>query len=147
MKSVWEPIPILVGAGADVNGHPEDYYRPLHTAVRDDLPEFMVRLLELGANPNIHTRVGCPLLDAARKEDPRRLLILLDAGGDVDLQKDGGFTPLMSAAEEGIVGNVKLLLGRGANPNVVDRRARTAMEIASERGHDEVVMLLLESMG
>jgi ankyrin repeat protein len=44
------------------------------------------------------------------------------------------------------VGNVKLLLEKGANPNIVDERGRTAMEIASEKGYDDLVMLLLDTM-
>lgn len=142
-----ESIPILVSAGAEINGHSEDFYRPLYTAVRDNLPEYMTKLLQLGANPNIMEGQGSPLLEAACQEDPTRLRILLDAGADLNLQKDGGLTPLMCAAERGALESTKLLLERGANPNVVDGRARTAMEIASERGHDEIVMLLLEAMG
>jgi ankyrin repeat protein len=44
------------------------------------------------------------------------------------------------------MGNVKLLLEKGANAHIVDARGRTAMEIASEKGHDDLVMLLLEAM-
>lgn len=140
-----ESIPILVAAGADVNGHAEDYYRPLFTAVRDNLPEYMAKLLSLGADPNITVGQGSPFLLAASQEDPTRLKIMLDAGADVNLAQDR-VTALMRASENNLVGNVQLLLEKGANPNMVDGRGRTAMEIASEKGHDDLVMLLLEVM-
>ncbi|PMD50921.1 uncharacterized protein K444DRAFT_476501, partial [Hyaloscypha bicolor E] len=69
------------------------------------------------------------------------LKIMLDGGADVNLAQDG-VTALMRASDNNLVGNVKLLLEKGANPNVVDERGRTAMEIASEKGHDDLVMLL-----
>lgn len=70
---------------------------------------------------------------------------MLDAGADIDLARDG-LTALMRASDNNLVGNVKLLLERGANPNIVDGRGRTAMEIASEKGYDDLVVLLLEAM-
>jgi ankyrin repeat protein len=140
-----ESLQILVEAGADVNGHPEDYYRPLFTAVRDNLPDYMSKLLSLGADPNNIAGEGSPFFLAASQEDPARLKIMLDGGANVNLAQDGS-TALMRAAENNLVGNVKLLLEKGANPNMVDGRGRTAMEIASEKGHDDLVMLLLETM-
>jgi ankyrin repeat protein len=140
-----ESIPILVAAGAPVDGHPEDYYRPLYTAVRDNLPECMSKLLSLGADPNIIAGEGSPFLLAASHGDPTKLKILLDAGADVNLAQDG-VTALMRACEHNLVGNVELLLEKGANAHIVDSRGRTAMEIASEKGHDDLVMLLLEAM-
>jgi ankyrin repeat protein len=140
-----ESIQILVEAGADVNGHPEDYYRPLFTAVRDNLPEYTLKLLSLGADPNIIAGQGSPFLLAASQEDVTTLNLLLDRGADVNLAQDG-WTALMKASEHNLTENVKLLLEKGANPNMVDTRGRTAMEIASEKGHDELVMVLLDAM-
>jgi ankyrin repeat protein len=118
----------------------------VHTAVRDNLPEFLSKLLSLGADPNMLGGEGLPLLSAACQQDPKRLNILLDAGANVNIVRDG-WTALMWACEKGSVENVSLLVQRGADANVVDGRGRSAMEIAAEKGHDELVLLLLDAMG
>ena len=141
-----DSLPILVSAGADPNGHPDDYYRPVHTAVRDNSPEFLSKLLELGADPNLLGGQGLPLLNAACKEDPTYLRILLDGGANINIVRDG-WTALMQACERGAVENVRLLVQRGANAHIVDGKGRSAMEIAAEKGHDELVMILLDAMG
>lgn len=51
-KNSVESIPILLEAGDPINGGPDDYYRPLHTAVRDSLLDIVALLLSKGADPN-----------------------------------------------------------------------------------------------
>ena len=66
-----ESIPIPVEVGAGVNGHTADYYRPLFTAVRDNLPEYMSKLFSLEADPSIAVGQGSPFLLARLKRIPR----------------------------------------------------------------------------
>lgn len=68
---------------------------------------------------------------------------LLKAGAEVDVQGAlEGFTALMTAASEGLAGNVRLLLTHGADPSLVDKDGDTAASFARQNGHAEVVELL-----
>jgi ankyrin repeat protein len=44
------------------------------------------------------------------------------------------------------VENVKLLLQKGADVNMADSSGNTPMDIAANKGHDDIVMLLLDAM-
>jgi hypothetical protein len=58
--------------------------------------------------------------------------------------KDGA-TPLMVAAEAGFEDTVRLLLRRGAQPDVKDHAGHTALRYAARHGHRKLVRLLLEA--
>ena len=68
---------------------------------------------------------------------------LLTHGASVDL-KDGvlGRTALIRAAEEGHLKAATLLLDKGANPNLEADDGATALQLAADNHHDEVVQLL-----
>lgn len=48
-------------------------------------------------------------------------------------------TALMYAAQNGHLDTVKFLILAGANPDVKDREGKTALELAGENRHDDVV--------
>ena len=58
-----------------------------------------------------------------------------------------GIIPLLRAAREGHVEDVRILLASGADVNVMEKvssmRMETPLTVASEGGHTEVVRLLL----
>jgi ankyrin repeat protein len=69
--------------------------------------------------------------------------LLLEKGAEVDLQGTyEGFTALMTAASEGLVDIVRVLLEHGADPSLVDKDGDTAASFAQQNGHAEVVALL-----
>lgn len=51
-RNCIEAIEMLIDAGAPINGHPDDHYRPLQTAIRDNYPQIVTLLLSRGADPN-----------------------------------------------------------------------------------------------
>ncbi|KAL2089602.1 hypothetical protein ACEWY4_014290 [Coilia grayii] len=55
-----------------------------------------------------------------------------------------GYTPLMWASAFGEIDTVKLLLKRGADPNVLARERESALTLASSRGYADIVNLLLK---
>lgn len=69
--------------------------------------------------------------------------VLLQAGADANalINWDDG-TPLIRAASAGHIETVRALLAGGAEVNANDRYERTALMIAKEKGHTEVVELL-----
>ena len=71
-------------------------------------------------------------------------LLLGHEGTEVDVQDNEGWSPLMRAAWEGRADTVRLLMGRSADLDLVDGGGRSALELAKERGHEDVVELLVK---
>jgi ankyrin repeat protein len=57
-----------------------------------------------------------------------------------------GFTALMTAAAEGQLEVVRLLLERGADPTLVDTDGDTALSFARQNGHTMVAQLLEDQL-
>ena len=116
-----EVVKLLAARGADVNA--AEHLRgqtALMWAAANERPEVVRTLVELRADINAHS-------------DSRRLVVntgLQTAGGNGDVSqrfappgvfdhKEGGFTPLLFAAERGSVNSAQHLLAAGANVNDV----------------------------
>lgn len=97
--------------------------------------------------------LSAPLLHAALVGDLAEVRRRLDAGDDIDSTVRGvPGTPLILAATAGHTDVVRLLLERGADPNLAERSrprldglARTALNGAARSGHTEIVRLLLDA--
>ena len=84
-----------------------------------------------------------PLCAAARGGHTSIAALLLARGARVDASGDSeDYTPLMYAALRGETGVVQLLLSHGADPTKKDKEGKTALMLARERRHREVVGLL-----
>jgi ankyrin repeat protein len=82
---------------------------------------------------------------AARKGDAAAVKAFLDKGTDVNARTQYGATALSYASDKGHVEVVKLLLERGADPDVKDTfYGATPMSWAAPKGHVEIVRLLIE---
>lgn len=82
---------------------------------------------------------------AARKGDAAAVKAFLDKGTDVNAKTQYGATALAYACDKGHVEVVKLLLERGANPDVKDTfYGATPMSWAAPKGFVEIVQLLIE---
>lgn len=62
---------------------------------------------------------------------------------DVNARGEYRMAPLIFAAQEGFTSIVEMLLRHGANPNIQDKRYRTALSHAAQEGHCDVLELLL----
>ncbi len=69
-----QPVP-------DVNRHPDRLRPALYYAVLQKRPEFVARLLEKGADPNIRDPQGRPLLVFARAHSTEEIVDLLNRAG------------------------------------------------------------------
>lgn len=70
--------------------------------------------------------------------------ILLAAKADVNVAKDNGYTPLLTAASRGHAEIVKLLISAGADLNHQTKSGGlTALHLASSAGYRDIVQLLI----
>lgn len=59
---------------------------------------------------------------------------LIDLGANIDAVDTAGDSPLFEAAHEGSFETVRILIERGANINLMNRKNRTSLDLANENG-------------
>ncbi|NXI94669.1 RN5A ribonuclease, partial [Psophia crepitans] len=121
----------------------EDLAFSLNAAVRNSDKEYVLELLERGADVNSKAESGwTPLQSAVQADNEDMVRLLLDRGACPHARKDNGGTAFIEA---GIVGNVnilKLLLDRGLNINDCDDNGFTAFMEAAWYGNKEALRFL-----
>jgi hypothetical protein len=134
------------GADLDVRG----LYgtNPLHGAAYSGNLEVVRILIEYDlAYINARDEYGrTPLLFASggrNSKDGSVVRLLLEHGADVNAQSQAGWIPLHRASYYGPLEVVRLLLEHGADVEA-KYDGKTALQVAAEEGHDEVVELLRE---
>ena len=114
----------------DPNTRDENGDTPLAVAAREGHAAIVDLLLEAGAKRSERSG-GYPLLHHAAQGGIVRLTRkLLDEGQDPNLRADDGDTPLIDAAFGGHATTVALLLKRGADPTLANKKRRTALSYA-----------------
>ncbi|GGL86066.1 hypothetical protein GCM10010840_25020 [Deinococcus aerolatus] len=136
---------VLDADAALLNAASPDGFSPLGLAAFFGQEAVAALLLSRGADVNTVSRnamrVG-PLHSAVAGNHAGLVRTLMDAGADVNAAQQGGFTPLMGAAQNGNAELVRLLLSHGARPGDLTGEGRSAAELAQEEGHGEVLILL-----
>ncbi|KAI1421122.1 ankyrin repeat and SOCS box protein 7 [Xylaria sp. FL1777] len=108
--------------------------------------ELIKRLLEKGVDINQKIRGGWMAIhQAAARERPDALRMLMDVGADVRVSDDDGLTPILVAARYGKVDNFKYLLEYSKGPNEVFWGKHSPLHIATVNNHKAVIQLLLDS--
>lgn len=79
---------------------------------------------------------------AAQRNDIAKLEQCLRSGVGVDVTDIFGWTALMCASCDGAAASVRYLLTNGASRHLANAQGKTAIELAAQRGHVEVVELL-----
>ena len=79
---------------------------------------------------------------AAETGDLRKLQVSLDEQVDINSRDDSGRTALLLATLHGQTKAVKMLLGRGADPNAADAQGITPLQAALAGGHAAIVAAL-----
>jgi uncharacterized protein len=145
MNGDLKTLKALVRQAVDVDAQRPDGMTALHWAVQRRDLQMMSALLEAGAKHDLTNRTGAkPLYLAAMNADAGAIARLLDAGEDANAVLTAeGETVLMLTSHTGNPQTVKLLLDRGADPNVQQVRGQTALMWAAAEGHADVVELLL----
>ena len=155
-------VEMLIAAKADINASKPNGETALMGAASNNHTDVMRALLEKGAEVDAKNSLGeTALFNAVKYGQYDATFLLLSYQADPNLQNTdkvsalhSGFTPLMYAAGQGVVGNtvsgwdeiVELLLSKGARPNARTERGDSALSMAKRR-YDPRVIALLESAG
>ena len=128
-----------------VNAYSEDGSQPLGLAAHFGRKEVAEYLLKAGAEVNSKSRNGFELTalqSAVAMGHLEITQLLLDVGASPNVQDQAGLTPLHVAAQKGDVIITHSLLFGGANLEAVTKENKTALDLANEAGHEDVIELL-----
>jgi ankyrin repeat protein/GTP-binding protein EngB required for normal cell division len=156
----------LLQTGADIDCRDDTGLSALHIAVATGFEDVVDLLLQMGADPDaLHLTAGTPLCLAASKERSHIIRKLIVARADINRAPARGATPLHWASFHGDTELLTILLRSGAHPlAIVDQRcmegetpaatktcpriyARSALGLATERGHAECTRVLCQRGG
>ena len=133
-KSRENCIRLLLARGCNVNDKDLHDYTVLHYSVMWGWLSTTKMLIKAGADVNASTVAGkTPLMLAVDyKHDPVVNLLTLHKPTQLDTTDADGYTALTRAIEKGQdwLNIAQMLAERGANPNVVTTRRKTALKIA-----------------
>ncbi len=124
----------LLKAGADVNSLSELGQTPLSIAAGNGFPVETLNLLishgaDLNSTANLGT--GCtPMMSAILYEQFEQARFLIEAGTGLDIQDSKGLTALHYAAVQDAEDIVKLLLDKGADKSIKNKRGETPADLA-----------------
>ncbi|HED3065695.1 TPA: ankyrin repeat domain-containing protein [Kluyvera ascorbata] len=150
LNKKYECVVALLDAGADINKQDQTCLNPfLISCLNNDLT--LLRLL-LPARPDLNrlTRFGgvglTPACEKGHLEIVKELLHRTHI--NVNHTNFVGWTPLLEAivlndggeTQQTIVG---LLLEHGASPHMTDKYGKTPLELAREKGYEEIAQLLI----
>jgi len=124
---------------------------PLYLAVEHSNVAIVKKLLAHNSKPKYvgqKASDGCSAIQIAAKQGNEEIAKLLaEKINSNDLNEQAGkseWTALHFAADGGFTEIVRLLLHRGADPNVQDSTGLMPLHCAAQKGHGEVLKILLE---
>ena len=136
---------LLEGDDGSLNDHLPDGFTALGLAAFFGQETIVHNLLAKGADPNVAANNAmqvAPLHSAVAGQHMRIVRMLVEAGAQVNVAQQQGFTPLHGAAHSGNVEMVRYLLSHGAEVSARTASGQSALDLALTQAHEEVVHLL-----
>ncbi len=150
LNKKYDCVTALIDAGVDINKQDQTCLNPfLISCLNNDLT--LLRLI-LPARPDLNrlTRFGgvglTPACEKGHLEIVKELLIRSNI--NVNHTNFVGWTPLLEAIVLNDGGEIQqtivaLLLEHGASPYMTDKYGKTPLELAREKGYEEIAQLLI----
>lgn len=117
-------------------------------AVEESNPKQVRSILETGLDPNLHSpglKSTTPLTAAAIANNVEAIVLLLDAGADIELGVGQHLaSPAHHAAFHGSTEALAILLDHGGDPHAVTSNFGSLIFAGAYRGHRETVRMLLD---
>lgn len=136
-------VDVLLNAGASPMMADKSGDTPLHIASRSGDASMNERLLRNAGSITLWNRGNVqgakPLHIACESGNKSAAEVLVKHGATLDERDAAGNTPLMSAAGANQLAVVSWLLAQGASTKVRNHNKKTALEIAGQLGHENVV--------
>lgn len=128
-----------------ISSYSPDGFTALHLASFFGQETIAEYLIDQHADVNILAANGSklrPLHSSVAGKHYEIALALLNAKAEVNVQQQGGFTPLHAAAQNGDIDMVKLLLDHGADRTIAADDKRLAVDFAMGESKSAIVELL-----
>jgi ankyrin repeat protein len=146
---VVETVRLLLVQGADVNAkEPNQHQTAQMWAAAAQHPKVIETLIEAGADPAAHTRMGSTALHfAARTGDLESTKVLMDAGVDVNIKSQPDVEPGRGAGAAtggAAAGRASAVSGSPGASASISFPGSTPLLVATVRGHVPLALLLLD---
>ncbi|KAH6609986.1 hypothetical protein Trco_000006 [Trichoderma cornu-damae] len=142
-----ESVKLLLAAGVSVEDKNGGVFSPLTTAIREDLKEMVHFLINDGHADLNAPGEHLPIVKAVRRcrgDDTEILEMLVDKGADPN-KIYRGWNAFMQAVENGDMRILKVLSSKfSVDLEAKDDQGRSVIDIASSRGWQEAVNVLLD---
>ena len=128
-----------------VNAFASDGFTPLGLAAYFRREEIVKILIDNGASVNVPTNNGYnvfPIHSAVASKNYVITKMLLNAGAEVNVKQQAGFTPLHAAAQYGDIEILILLLEHGADVTIRMEGGKLPADLAEEKGYLEIAAIL-----
>ena len=132
----------LLRHGADVDCRAQAGTTALHIAAESGNTSLCKMLVEHGSALDAQDPEGCTALALSADVDPAVCQILIDAGAQLDVVNNFGYSPLLAGCRDGHLEFVKQLVDAGAPLCVADHED-TPLMMAASGGHVQAVRYLL----
>lgn len=140
----------LIRLGADANARNQGGATPLFSAAEGGNATLVRTLIRAGADVSVQDDMGgTPLMAAANSDSAEMVWLLIDAGADLDAsvplfapEPFGGANAVMFAANADSPKSLLALALAGADLAAQNYQGQTALALAQERGHEEIVEIL-----
>ncbi|KAK3087589.1 hypothetical protein FSP39_007912 [Pinctada imbricata] len=140
-------VHILVQMGAFIHALDKELKTPLMYAAESNHIQIFRYLVKCKANVFQKAEDGMTVLHYTAKAGHIEIMkLLLDMDNmDVNVQDDGGWTPIIWASEHKLASAVRFLIKHGADPNLKDKEENTSLHWAAYSGSVDIAEMFLNA--
>ena len=139
----YEVVKLLLDNGAKVDLQRNDGSSALFIASQNGHVEVVELLIENRAKVDLLSNGASSLYIASQKGHDEVVKLLLERGAKVDLAYSS-YSPLMIACEHGLTAVTQVLLDNDADTYLRNNKRQTALEIAKEKNHVDIIALFAD---